>query len=55
MYNTKDMHGTQAFYQKLFGFKPGEEWEDFWSEFDTAPIALCLNDGTSRQGDPKWN
>lgn len=55
MYNTKDMHGTRAFYQDLFGFKPGEEWEDFWSEFDTAPIALCLNDGSSRKDEPKWN
>ena len=55
MYNTKDMHGTRAFYQNLFGFKPGEEWEDFWSEFDTAPITLCLNDGTSRKDNPKWN
>lgn len=55
MYNTKDMHGTRAFYQKLFGFKPGEEWEDFWSEFATEPLTLCLNDGTSREGDPKWD
>lgn len=53
MYNTKDMHGTRAFYEKLFGFKPGEEWADTWSEFATEPLALCLND-TSREGDPKW-
>lgn len=55
MYNTKDMHGTRAFYQKLFGFQPGEEWEDFWSEFATEPLTLCLNDGSSRADDPKWN
>ena len=55
MYNTKHMRATRAFYQKLFGFKRGEEWEDFWSEFATAPLTLCLNDGTSRQGDPKWD
>jgi predicted enzyme related to lactoylglutathione lyase len=55
MYNTKDMHGTRAFYQKLFGFKPGEEWEDFWSEFATEPLTLCLNDGSSRADEPKWN
>lgn len=55
MYHTNDMAGTRAFYQKLFGFKPGEEWEEFWSEFDTAPLTLCLNDNTSRAGDPKWD
>lgn len=55
MYNTKTMRKTRAFYQKLFGFRPGEEWEDFWSEFDTAPLTLCLNDGTSRKDDPKWD
>jgi predicted enzyme related to lactoylglutathione lyase len=55
MYNTKDMAGTRAFYQKLFGFKQGGEWESFWSEFDTSPLTLCLNDGTSRKGDPKWD
>ena len=26
MYNTKDIRKTRAFYQKLFGFKRGEEW-----------------------------
>lgn len=55
MYSTQDMPGTRAFYQKMFGFRPGEEWEDFWSEFATAPLTLCLNDGTSRADDPKWN
>lgn len=55
MYNTKDMVETRAFYQDLFGFKQGEEWTEFWSEFDTEPITLCLNDGTSRAHDKKWD
>lgn len=54
MYNTKDVHKTRAFYQKLFGFKRGHEWNDFWSEFDTAPLTFCLN-GVSTSPDPKWN
>lgn len=55
MYNTKDMAATRAFYQKLFGFKRGHEWSEFWSEFATEPLTFCLNDGTSRAGDPKWD
>jgi hypothetical protein len=47
MYNAKDVRQTRAFYQKLFGFKRGHEWTEFWSEFDTEPITLCLN-GTSK-------
>lgn len=43
MYNTKDLRKTRDFYQKLFGFKPGEEWKDSWSEFATEPLTLCLN------------
>lgn len=54
MYNTKDLRRTRAFYQKLFGFKRGHEWNDFWSEFATEPLTLCLN-GNSRSADPKWN
>jgi extradiol dioxygenase family protein len=30
MYNTKDLRKTRAFYQKLFGFKKGGEWNDWW-------------------------
>lgn len=55
MYNTKDMHGTRAFYQKLFGLKPGEEWADSWSEFVTEPLTLCLNETASSAGDPRWD
>lgn len=54
MYNTKDLRGTRAFYQKLFGFKRGHEWNDFWTEFATEPLTFCLN-GNSRSADPKWN
>lgn len=54
MYNAKDVRQTRAFYQKLFGFKRGHEWTEFWSEFDTEPITLCLN-GTSKTIRPEWN
>jgi predicted enzyme related to lactoylglutathione lyase len=43
MYYTKDIRTTRTFYQKLFGFKRGEEWNDGWSEFATEPITLCLD------------
>ena len=33
--------------KKLFGFKRGHEWNEFWSEFATEPLTLCLN-GPSR-------
>lgn len=54
MYNTKNLRRTRRFYQELFGLKRGEEWNDFWSEFSTEPLTLCLN-GTSRSRDPKWD
>ena len=54
MYNTKDIRKTRAFYQKLFGFKRGEEWNDWWSEFHTAPLTFCLN-GTLHEREPKWD
>jgi predicted enzyme related to lactoylglutathione lyase len=43
MYCTTNMRRTRAFYQKLFGFKRGHEWNNFWSEFNTEPMTLCLN------------
>src|SRR5690349_11419688 len=52
MYCTRDMRRTRAFYQKLFGFKRGAEWNNFWSEFRTSPVTLCLN---GPNDDPKWN
>lgn len=54
MYNTKDIRKTRAFYQKFFGFKKGEEWNDWWSEFHTAPLTFCLN-GTLHEREPKWD
>ena len=54
MYNTKDIRKTRAFYQKLFGFRQGEEGEDFWSEFATEPITLCLNGPDPARG-PAWD
>lgn len=54
MYNTKDIRKTRAFYQKLFGWEKGEEWNAFWSEFETDPLTLCLN-GISKSDDPKWD
>ena len=53
MYSTKKLRRTRGFYRKLFGFKRGHEWNDFWSEFRTEPVTLCLN-GTSRSKDPMW-
>src|SRR5215470_17185131 len=52
MYCTKNMRRTRAFYQNLFGLKKGGEWNDFWSEFRTEPVTLCLN-GPAKS--PKWN
>ncbi|HUG13088.1 MAG TPA: VOC family protein [Opitutaceae bacterium] len=54
MYNTKDLRATRAFYQKLFGFKRGHEWNDWWSEFDTGPVPLCLN-GDGNSGSREWD
>ena len=54
MYCTKDLRRTRAFYQRIFGLKRGHEWNDFWSEFATSPLALCLN-GTSTRDDPMWH
>ena len=54
MYNTKDMRRTRAFYQKIFGFRRGDEWTEFWSEFATEPLTFCLN-STSKTIRPEWN
>ena len=37
----------------MFGFKRGEEWNEFWSEFATEPVTLCIN-GPSRSKNTKW-
>src|SRR5262249_42792080 len=52
MYCTRDMRRTRKFYQELFGLKRGSEWNDFWSEFKTSPVTLCLNGPSNR---PNWN
>jgi predicted enzyme related to lactoylglutathione lyase len=54
MYNTKDIRKTRAFYQRLFGLKKGEEWNDWWSEFHTEPITLSLN-GTPDANTREWD
>jgi predicted enzyme related to lactoylglutathione lyase len=52
MYCTRNMRRTRKFYQELFGLKRGSEWNDFWSEFRTAPVTFCL-DGPSKK--PNWD
>jgi predicted enzyme related to lactoylglutathione lyase len=37
----------------MFGFRSGEEWNEFWSEFATEPLTLCIN-GPNRTKDDKW-
>ena len=53
MYCARDIRRTRAFYQKLFRFKKGEEWNNLWSEFDTAPVTFCLN-GPDKRPNRKW-
>jgi predicted enzyme related to lactoylglutathione lyase len=53
MYCAEDARKLRAWYQRLFGLKRGEEWNEFWSEFDTEPVSLCIN-GPSRSGQAKW-
>jgi predicted enzyme related to lactoylglutathione lyase len=50
MYCAKDVPRIRQFYQKLFGFGRGEEWNSFWSEFDTEPVTLCLNGPSDKPG-----
>src|SRR5262245_30912526 len=52
MYCTRDMQKTRKFYQTMFGFKRGDEWNAFWSEFKTDPVTLCLNGPGKNK---KWN
>ena len=54
MYNTKNLRRTRTFYQQLFGFKKGGEWNDWWTEFATEPLTLCLN-GTKHARHPEWD
>jgi predicted enzyme related to lactoylglutathione lyase len=52
MYCTRDMKKVRAFYQDLFGLKRGDEWNSFWSEFNTSPVTFCLNGPSAKPG---WN
>jgi predicted enzyme related to lactoylglutathione lyase len=54
MYTTRNIRKCRAFYQSVFGLKRGEEWTEFWTEFDTKPVALCLN-GPSKKRHPDWD
>lgn len=54
MYNTKDIRRTRDFYRRIFGFKRGEEWNDWWTEFATGPVPLCLN-GDGNSGSREWD
>jgi catechol 2,3-dioxygenase-like lactoylglutathione lyase family enzyme len=42
MYSVRDMKRSQKFYRELFGLRRGEEWNSFWSEFATGPVAEAL-------------
>ncbi len=53
MYCARDLRRTRAFYQKLFKFKRGDEWNDLWSEFDTFPVTFCLN-GPDKRPNRNW-
>jgi predicted enzyme related to lactoylglutathione lyase len=47
---------TRAWYQKIFGFSPGEEWNEFWSEFATEPVTFCLNGpNKARREEMDWD
>jgi predicted enzyme related to lactoylglutathione lyase len=53
MYCPRDLRRTRAFYQKVFGLRRGEEWNDLWSEFRTAPVTFCLN-GPDDRPNKNW-
>jgi predicted enzyme related to lactoylglutathione lyase len=55
MYCTRNMRRTRAFYQKLFKFKPGEEWNEGWSEFATEPLTFCLDGPAKGQKKSIWD
>jgi len=53
MYCAQDSLKLRSWYQKMFGFRRGEEWNEFWSEFATEPLTFCIN-GSNRTKDKKW-
>jgi predicted enzyme related to lactoylglutathione lyase len=54
MYCTNHMRRTRAFYQKLFGFKRGVEWNNGWSEFTTQPLTFCLDGPANGNAKSIW-
>jgi predicted enzyme related to lactoylglutathione lyase len=53
MYCARDMWRMRSFYQRVFGLRRGGEWNQFWSEFKTAPVTLCLN-GPGQKPSRDW-
>ena len=54
MYHGQSPTKLRGWYQKLFGFARGEEWNQYWSEFATEPVTLCIN-GTKPGREAQWD
>lgn len=54
MYCARDSKKLRSWYAKTFGLKRGEEWNEFWSEFATKPVCLCIN-GPNRTKKARWD
>jgi hypothetical protein len=54
MYCAKDSLKLRSWYQNVFGLKRGKEWHEFWSEFATEPLTLCIN-GPNRSKKAEWS
>ena len=54
VYCAGDSKKLRSWYAKTFGLKRGEEWNEFWSEFATKPVSLCIN-GPNRTKKPQWD
>src|SRR5262245_46648563 len=54
MYCSANSRKLRAWYQKTFGLKKGEEWNEFWSEFHTEPLTFCIN-GPNRTERKDWD
>jgi predicted enzyme related to lactoylglutathione lyase len=53
MYCSQDVRKLRAWYQRLFGLEPGDEWHRGWSELDTQPVTLCIN-GSDKDEPEAW-
>lgn len=42
MYHSRNMKRTQKFYREMLGLKRGAEFNSFWTEFATEPVALAF-------------